>query len=867
MVLHEELPISVSSLLDPAYGEWSQHEELRSNEFQTLRNFHAIFNLESSSGAPIDVPETFVVHLISRESSKLNNVAYMKKEHIRKIRNSVQNPISDVKGTMPKSCHVIVEGKLVVEVQESRAMKEGIIALDEIQCKFANTSNGCSVRVRLFESTDEPQCPDMAELKVVVYKLDKGVKLNYHALELDLRDKFQNKERFKNQIMSMDQMVLFHTGAYFKVTCIRICQQANECVDVWGKITKATTIIIRCSRGFNREIQMTNIEETLIKLGIGGIKQTFESIIQKAFASRFLSPTFCKRHNINHVKGMVLYGPPGTGKTLLMRKIAELLDAVEPKVVNGPELLVKWVGESEQNVRSLFSEARKDYEDNGDNSPLHIIIIDELDSIARRRGQSTQSEMRDGIVNQLLTMIDGFSGINNIFIVGTTNRLDLIDSALLRPGRLELLLEVGAPDEAGRLEILKVHTQNLAKTSLLDSDVNLKDIASLTPNWTGADLAGLTRFALSNAINRIMENTLGQVEEEKIKVNQADLKFGIEERCATKNSTVNKLEKYRSNVLVDISCVPPLSEACERVDQFAKKLWRCKSHHFLSCLLAGPSGCGKTTLVAHIVQKNRFKHVNMVQPESMIDFSAKEKSQKLVEIFEDAWKFSSSLIILDDVERLVGYTEVGQYPKEISETLKCLLKKHVTKDIKVLVLGTTSEENILEKIGISDVFTLRVAIPPLKDDDLKKILIHLNIRNEEVIKAAVSNKISLKKLHLLIDLISNENEHDCSSGQKHINEGDFLQYLSYINMSAGELAQATEREILTNDKERKSQLHDRQILELHSQISNLQSQIQALTEDFRSANLGVPLAAVATYVQPPMPPSQPSSSHNVVWCL
>ncbi|XP_023875184.2 vesicle-fusing ATPase [Quercus suber] len=862
MVLHEELPIPVSSLLEPAYGEWSQQEELRSNDFQTLRNFRARSSFANSSGAPIGSLVTFVVSDITLKSQKFKNVAYMKMNQIQKIMNYERNPI----GSFPqmkskKSCHVMVNDKLVVEVREDNTMNEGIIALDAMQCEFANTSDGDLVSVQLFEPTNEL---NMAELKVVVYILDKGVKLNYDALQLELRN------RFKNQIMIMDQKVLFHTGAYFKVTCIRRLEQANECDNAWGKITKATAITIRRPKGFNKEIQMRNIEETLISLGIGGIGPTFRSIIQKAFASRFLSPTFCKRLNINHVRGMVLYGPPGTGKTLLMRKLAELLDVVEPKVVNGPELLVKWVGESEQNVRSLFSEARKDYEDNGDNSSLHIIIIDELDSIARRRGQSTQSEMRDGIVNQLLTMIDGFSGINNIFIVGTTNRLDLIDSALLRPGRLELLLEVGAPDEAGRLEILKVHTQNLAKTSLLESDVNLEEIASLTPNWTGADLAGLTRFALSNAINRIMENTIGQVEEKKIKVNQADLKFGIEERCVTKNFTVNKLEKYRSNVLVDISCVPPLSEACERVDQFAKKLWRCKSHHFLSCLLAGPSGCGKTTLAAHIVQKNRFKHVNMVHPESMVDFSEKEKSQKLVEIFEDALKFSSSLIILDDVERLVGHTEVGQYPKAISETLKCLLKKHVTEDIKVLVLGTTSEENILEKIGIFDVFTLQVVIPPLKDDDLKKILLHLNIRNEDVIKAAVSKKISLKKLHLLIDLISNENAHDCSSGQKHIDEGDFLQYLSYINMSAGELAQgraqaqaqATEREILTCDRERNSQLHDQQILELRSQISNLQSQIQALTEDFRSANLGVSPAAVATHVQPPMPPSQPSSSHN-----
>ncbi|XP_050278564.1 vesicle-fusing ATPase-like isoform X1 [Quercus robur] len=689
--------------------------------------------------------------------------------------------------------------------------------------------------VKLFEPKNEL---DMEELEVVVYKLNKSVKLEYTALQLEL------SKRFKKQIMNNGQNVSFQIDAYFKITRIRLLGQANQCYNELGRITSKTNIVIRSPKVFDKEIQMENIEKMLVSLGIGGIGPTFRSIIQKAFASRFLDPVLCKSLNISHVKGMVLHGPPGTGKTLLMRKLVDLLGAVKLKVVKGPELLVRWVGESEQNVRRLFSEAIRDHGLYGDESPLHIIVIDEFDSIARRRGQSTHSEVQDGIVSQLLTMIDGFSSMNNIFIIGTTNRLDLIDRALLRPGRLELLLEVGVPDERGRLEILKIHTQSLVETSLLEPAINLEEIARLTPNWTGADLAGLARFALSNAIYRTMESTLGPIDKERIKVSLNDFKDGIEERHATKNSAiVDKLDNHRVNALLDISHVDPVFTAFKRVDQIANQLLCCKSHHFFTCLLAGPNGCGKTTLAAHIVQKQYFKHVDMVQPESMIDFSEKEKSQKLVEIFEDSLKFDSSLIILDDIERLVGYTEVGQYLKEFSETLKGLLRKHDTKGIKVLVLGTTSEKDILEQIGISELFVFQVEIPPLKGDDFIKILQRSNICNKEVIKAAVSKKISLKELHLLIDLTRNG-----------IAGGDLLEYLRCINMSDGKLAQAqaelarvqteltqaqarvTERETywqseLDSRISQLSHLHDQQTRELHSQIFNLQFQIELPTRD------------------------------------
>merc|ERR1711924_260899 len=136
---------------------------------------------------------------------------------------------------------------------------------------------------------------------------------------------------------------------------------------------------------------------------------------------------------------MLLYGPPGTGKTLIARQLAKFLKAAEPKIVNGPEVLNKYVGASEENIRKLFEDAEKEQKQMGENSQLHIIIFDEIDAICKQRGSSKDSTgVADTIVNQLLTKIDGVDALNNILLIGMTNRLDMIDEALLRPGRLEV---------------------------------------------------------------------------------------------------------------------------------------------------------------------------------------------------------------------------------------------------------------------------------------------------------------------------------------------------------------------------------------------------------------------------------------------
>lgn len=141
-------------------------------------------------------------------------------------------------------------------------------------------------------------------------------------------------------------------------------------------------------------------------MGIGGLDVEFSAIFRRAFASRIFPPALVEKLGVQHVKGILLFGPPGTGKTLIARQIGKMLNAREPKIVNGPEILNKYVGQSEENIRKLFADAEKEYKAKGDDSSLHIIIFDELDAICKQRGSKNDGTgVGDSVVNQLLAKV------------------------------------------------------------------------------------------------------------------------------------------------------------------------------------------------------------------------------------------------------------------------------------------------------------------------------------------------------------------------------------------------------------------------------------------------------------------------------
>ncbi len=214
---------------------------------------------------------------------------------------------------------------------------------------------------------------------------------------------------------------------------------------------------------------------------IGGLEDT-KLELKEAVEWPIKHPESFKRLGIRPSRGLLLYGPPGTGKTLLAKAVAKESEANFIQI-KGPELLSKWVGESEEGVRKVFERARQV-------SPC-IVLFDEIDSLAGRRGQEAGNKVTERVLNQLLAEMDGIEDLKDVLVIGATNRPDMLDPALLRPGRFDKILLVNAPNEKARLSIFEVHTKNMP----ISKDIKLKEFAKLTDGYTGADIEGVIREA------------------------------------------------------------------------------------------------------------------------------------------------------------------------------------------------------------------------------------------------------------------------------------------------------------------------------------------------------------------------------------
>ncbi|MBW2997786.1 CDC48 family AAA ATPase [Candidatus Woesearchaeota archaeon] len=225
---------------------------------------------------------------------------------------------------------------------------------------------------------------------------------------------------------------------------------------------------------------------------IGGLENVKQDL-REAVEWPLKSPEVFTRMGVTPPKGILLYGPPGTGKTMLAKAVATESEA-NFILIKGPELLSKWVGESEKAVRKVFEKARQ-------TSPS-IVFFDEIDSLAPRRGASGDNRVSERVVNQLLTEIDGLEELHNVVVVGATNRPDILDAALLRPGRFDRIIMVGSPDEKTRVKIFEIHTKDMP----LARDVKLGEFAAQTEGYAGADIESLCREAAIIALRKDMKS-------------------------------------------------------------------------------------------------------------------------------------------------------------------------------------------------------------------------------------------------------------------------------------------------------------------------------------------------------------------------
>ncbi|XP_010538665.1 PREDICTED: vesicle-fusing ATPase-like [Tarenaya hassleriana] len=651
----------------------------------------------------------------------------------------------------------------ILSLSRHDSIRDGYIGLNAIQRRHARVSTGDMVSVGRFIP---PENFDLALLTLELEFVKKGTKSEQvDAVLLSS----QLKRRFTNQVMTVGQRATFeYHGNNYIFTVNRAVVEGQEKSNgiERGMITKDTYIVFESSNASGikivnqREAASSNIfkqkEFNLESLGIGGLGAEFADIFRRAFASRVFPPHVTSRLGIKHVKGMLLFGPPGTGKTLMARQIGKMLNGKEPKIVNGPEVLSKFVGETEKNVRDLFADAEHDQRTRGDESDLHVIIFDEIDAICKSRGSTRDGTgVHDSIVNQLLTKIDGVEALNNVLLIGMTNRKDLLDEALLRPGRLEVQVEISLPDESGRLQILQIHTNKMKENSFLAADVDLQELAARTKNYSGAELEGVVKSAVSYALNRqlSMDDLTKQVDEESIKVSMEDFIHALHEVRPAFGASTDDLERCRLNGMVD--CGDRHNHIYQRAMLLVEQVKVSKGSPLVTCLLEGPSGSGKTALGATVGIDSGFPYVKIVSAESMIGLHESTKCAHIVKVFEDAYKSPLSIIILDDIERLLEYVAIGpRFSNIISQTLLVLLKRLPPKGKKLLVIGTTSEVSFLDSVGICDAFSVSYHVPTVKTEDANKVLKGLNVFDEDDINSASEalNDMPIKKLYMLIEM-------------------------------------------------------------------------------------------------------------------
>lgn len=376
---------------------------------------------------------------------------------------------------------------------------------------------------------------------------------------------------------------------------------------------------------------------------IGGLGSSVEQV-REMVELPLRHPELFQRLGIDPPKGVLLYGPPGTGKTLLARAVANETEARFFHIA-GPEIMGSRYGESEERLRQVFQEASQ-------NAPS-IIFIDEIDSIAPKREQVT-GEVERRIVAQLLTLMDGLEPRQNIVVIGATNRRDAIDEALRRPGRFDREIVIGVPDQAGRREVLAIHTRGMP----LAEDIDLDEIARTTYGFVGADLGALGREAAMDALRRVLPNI--------------NLKEGIPPKILDKLSVdqsdfLSAMKRIQPSALREIMVQIPdvswddvgglddaqmrLREGVEHPLKSPQSFKRMGIRPAKGFLLFGPPGTGKTLLAKAVAREAEANFVSTKSSDLLSKWYG-ESEQQVSRLFERARQVAPTVIFIDEIDSL-----------------------------------------------------------------------------------------------------------------------------------------------------------------------------------------------------------------------
>jgi len=470
---------------------------------------------------------------------------------------------------------------------------------------------------------------------------------------------------------------------------------------------------------------------------IGGLKEEVKKV-REMVEVPLKHPEVFERLGVEPPKGVLLHGPPGCGKTLLAKAVANESEA-NFILLNGPEIMSKFYGESEKKIRDIFEEAEK-------NSPS-IIFIDELDAIAPKREDSS-GEVERRVVSQLLTMMDGLQSRGKVVVIGATNRPNSIDQALRRPGRFDREVEISVPNKEGRLQILKIHTRNMPLTK----DVDLNFLASITHGFVGADISALAKESAMIVLRRLLPK-LEFKEDEPIP--ESDLK----ELRIRKKDFQDALKVVRPSAMREVLVETPniswkdigglenikqeLKEAVEWPLKYPESFTRLGIRPPRGILLYGPPGTGKTLLAKAVAKESEANFIQVKGP-SLLSMWVGESEKGVRKIFERARQVAPCVVFFDEIDSIAGKRGMEHGQKVTERVLNQLLAEmDGIEDLSnVIVIGATNRPDMLDSAllrpgrfdrillttaptreGREEIFKIHTKNMPLaKDVKIKKII-------------------------------------------------------------------------------------------------------------------------------------------------
>jgi len=463
---------------------------------------------------------------------------------------------------------------------------------------------------------------------------------------------------------------------------------------------------------------------------IGGVRKQLAQI-RELVELPLRHPQLFKNIGVKPPKGVLLYGPPGTGKTLIARAVANETGAFF-FLINGPEIMSKLAGESENNLRKAFEEAEK-------NSPA-IIFIDEIDSIAPKR-EKTQGEVERRIVSQLLTLMDGLKSRAHVIVIGATNRPNSIDPALRRFGRFDREIDIGIPDATGRLEILRIHTKNMK----LDEGVELESIAAETHGYVGADLAALCTEAALQCIREKMD--VIDLEDETISAEILESMAVTQEHFRSALGTSNPSALRETVVEVpnvtwqDIGGLEGVKRELRETVQYPvehpEKFKKFGMSPSKGVLFYGPPGCGKTLLAKAIANECQANFISIKGPELLTMWFG-ESEANVREIFDKARQAAPCVLFFDELDSIArargssGGDAGGAGDRVINQILTEMDGMGAKKN--VFIIGATNRPDIIDPAILRPGRLDQLIYIPLPDAPSRIAILRANLKNSPIAK-------------------------------------------------------------------------------------------------------------------------------------